>query len=79
MCEVRSRENWPRTKKKRNKKVVVGNKKKWKNAGHPVDRTANWCIGGCWFTLALSGDVPTNGCYHTYNHTFARNSPAVGQ
>jgi len=24
----------------------------WKNAAHPVDRTANWCIGGCWFTLA---------------------------
>jgi hypothetical protein len=24
----------------------------WKNVTHPVDRTANWCIGGCWFTLA---------------------------
>ncbi len=24
----------------------------WKNAAHLVDRTANWCIGGCWFTLA---------------------------
>ncbi len=24
----------------------------WKNVAHPVDRTANWCIGGCWFTLA---------------------------
>jgi len=24
----------------------------WKNAKHQVDRTANWCIGGCWFTLA---------------------------
>jgi hypothetical protein len=24
-----------------------------KNVAHPVDRTANWCIGGCWFTLAL--------------------------
>ncbi len=25
---------------------------KWKDTTHPVDRTANWCIGGCWFTLA---------------------------
>jgi hypothetical protein len=23
-----------------------------KKRSHPVDRTANWCIGGCWFTLA---------------------------
>jgi hypothetical protein len=26
---------------------------KWKNAPHPVDRTANWCIGGCWLTLPI--------------------------
>jgi hypothetical protein len=41
---------------------MVSSKKKWtvmnpirrrmKNARHPVDRTANWCSGGCWFTLA---------------------------
>jgi hypothetical protein len=23
-----------------------------KNTAHPMDRTSNWCIGGCWFTLA---------------------------
>jgi hypothetical protein len=23
-----------------------------KNVTHPVDRTTNWCIGGCWFILA---------------------------
>jgi hypothetical protein len=23
-----------------------------KNVAHPMDRTTNWCIGGCWFTLA---------------------------
>jgi hypothetical protein len=25
-----------------------------KNTAHPVDRTANWCSHGGWFTLAAS-------------------------
>jgi hypothetical protein len=24
----------------------------WRNAAQRMDRTANWCTGGCWFTLA---------------------------
>ncbi len=48
------------------KSTVVSSKKKWtvwtpfgaewKNAAHPVDRTANWCIGGFWFTLGPGED-----------------------
>jgi hypothetical protein len=51
------------------KSTVVSSKKKWtemnpirrrmKKATHPVDRTANWCIGGCWFTLAYPGEPST--------------------
>jgi len=26
---------------------------KEKNAAYPANRTASWCIGGCWFSLAL--------------------------
>jgi hypothetical protein len=54
MCEVRSKKNGQEQK---NKNTVVNNKKKstvmspiqrrMKNATHLVDRTANWCIGGC--------------------------------
>jgi len=29
---------------------------KRKNTAHPVDRMANWCIGGFWFTLAPGED-----------------------
>ncbi len=61
MCEVRSKEKRPRTKKKiqwlaakRNGLSWTPSGAEWKNARHPVDRTANWSIGGCWFTLALS-------------------------
>jgi hypothetical protein len=57
-----SRKNWSETNKK--KKVQWSAAKRnglwrtpsaaeWKNAAHPVDRTAR-CIGGCWFTLAGS-------------------------
>jgi hypothetical protein len=28
-----------------------------KNAAHPIDRTANWCIGGCWFTLSPNSSI----------------------
>ncbi len=60
MCEVRSREKRPRTKinkiqwsaTKRNGLRWTPSGAEWKNATHLVDRTANWCIGGCWFTLA---------------------------
>jgi hypothetical protein len=61
MCEVRSKEKT--TKNKPPKKVQWSTVKrngmwwtpydvKWKNATHPMDRTANWCISACWFTLA---------------------------
>jgi hypothetical protein len=33
---------------------VVLNEAEWKNTAHSVDKTANWCTGGCWFTMALS-------------------------
>jgi hypothetical protein len=33
--------------------VNTGSGTGWRNTAHPVDRTANWCTGGCWFTLAL--------------------------
>jgi hypothetical protein len=68
MCEVRSREKRPRTKKK---KKYNGQQQKEmdchephpapneKIARHPVDRTANWCIGGCWFTLAGNHNAQT--------------------
>jgi hypothetical protein len=60
MCEVKFR---GKAAKNQNKKItMVNNKKKWivmnpirrrmKNTTHLVDRMANWCIGGCWFTLA---------------------------
>jgi hypothetical protein len=29
----------------------------WKNAAHLMDRTVNWCIGGCWFILAIQLNV----------------------
>ncbi len=57
MCEVRSRKT--RQEQKKRKKKYSGQQQKeidcdeppsgaeWKNATHPVDRTANWCIGGC--------------------------------
>ncbi len=62
MCEVRSRKNGQEQKKEKRKQKYSGQQQKeidcddpsraeWKNATHPVDRTANWCIGGCWFTL----------------------------
>ncbi len=25
----------------------------WENAAHPMDKTANWCIGECWFLWLL--------------------------
>ncbi len=34
----------------------------WKNAVHPVDKTTNWCIGGCWFII---WDVS----YHVHSKT----------
>jgi len=34
----------------------------WKNAAHPVKRTANWCIGGWGFTLAQSPQPWNFGC-----------------
>ncbi len=59
MCEVRSIKKRSRKNPKQNK-IVTNNEKKWtvmnpsdvewKNVAHPVDKTANWCIGGCWFT-----------------------------
>ncbi len=63
MCEVKSKGKQPRTKKQKQK--YSGHQQKEmncdkphlmpneKNIAHPVDRTTNWCIGGCWFTLAL--------------------------
>ncbi len=62
ICEVRSREKT--TKNKPKKKVQWLAMKwnglwwtpfdvEWKNAAHLVDRMANWCIGGCWFILAV--------------------------
>jgi len=32
--------------------VNTGSGTRWRNATHPMDRTANWCTGECWFTLA---------------------------
>ncbi len=40
---VRSKKKWT---------VMNLSHTEWKNADHPVDKTTNWCIGGCWFTLA---------------------------
>jgi hypothetical protein len=51
----RLRKNWPQ------KKLINQKSKKvdrWRlnenaaHAAHPMYKTANWCIGGCWFTLA---------------------------
>jgi hypothetical protein len=28
-----------------------------RNAAHPVDKTANWCIGGCWFILSPNSSI----------------------
>jgi hypothetical protein len=57
-CEVRSR---GKTAAKQKKKGLwwTASGAEWKNSAHPVDRTANWCIGGCWFTLADEGGPTT--------------------
>jgi hypothetical protein len=48
MCEVRSRKNGQEQKIKIKIKYS-GQQQKEINCDepHPVDRTANWCIGGC--------------------------------
>jgi len=42
-----------------------------KNTAHSVDRMANWCIGGCWFTLALH-----EGCLASYQFQ-VRDGPSM--
>ncbi len=37
---------------KKNWIVMNPSDAKWKNITHPLDKTTNWCIGGCWFTMA---------------------------
>jgi hypothetical protein len=61
MCEVGSREKITKNKPKKNtmvssvKKWTVMNptNAKWNNVAYPVDKMANWCTNGCWFTMAL--------------------------
>jgi len=62
MCEFRSKEKTIKNKPKKEKTNDKQGKEmdcdqphlttNEKNAAHPVDRTANWWIGGCCFTLA---------------------------
>ncbi len=33
--------------------VNTGSGTGWRNTAHPMDRTANWWNGGCWFILTL--------------------------
>jgi hypothetical protein len=32
--------------------INMGSKTKWKISPNPVDKTANWCGGACWFAVA---------------------------
>ncbi len=62
MCEVRFTTKRPKTNPQKKNLQWSATKRnelwwtpfdiEWKNTAHPVNRTANWCIGGCWFTLA---------------------------
>jgi hypothetical protein len=33
--------------------VNVGLEIRWENVNHPMDKTINLCVHGCWFTLVI--------------------------
>jgi hypothetical protein len=49
----------------------------WKNAAHPMDRTANWCIGGCWFSLAVHFSLQHVGKLSVFGLGFIQNVMAL--
>jgi hypothetical protein len=52
-------------KKEKKLNTMVSRKIKWKNTAHPVDKMANWCIGGYYVTLAKTRNLCTSGCWFT--------------
>jgi hypothetical protein len=81
MCEVRGQVQGKTTKNQKEKVQWSAAKRnglswtpsgaEWKNATHPVNRTANWCIGGCWFTLAQNVAFAMNAGSSPYWLSFA--------
>jgi hypothetical protein len=73
MCEVRFREKNQEQTQKQKSTMMNPIWRRMKTVAHPVDRTANWCIGGCWFTLAhiMGQAIPYIGTIleHSFLHS----------